>query len=396
MSVYSGPEISNSGLVFHYDSVNKQKSWKGKPTTNLNSSQGLAAVQTISLTYVGLDNGWKKYALSGTWSSGSYPYSMCITTATFIGGLTYSAQALIKTNVRYKFSNFGTLIYVNDPNMVSGGTATTAAIGYDIDGLQIISLKREGVIYSTIYANPTTSQPGYIYSNPTADGVSFNPATDFVWVKDVQVEQNAFCTPYIVDARSNTQALSDLTKTKTITANSLTYDASGTFSFNGTADYLTITNTELGNGNVPWTVNAWVKTITTANGPGLGSILSNANSGPVYSMMGVNAGKIVYWTYQNSAWAQKLGIGKTVNDGMWHMLTWVNYNNYTMSMYVDGVLDSNVPNSTSGNNNPVDRIGGSWAGYFAGSISALNIYNRALSATEIQQNFEAVRTRYGL
>jgi hypothetical protein len=113
-------------------------------------------------------------------------------------------------------------------------------------------------------------------------------------------------------------------------------------------------------------------------------------------MMGVNSGKIVYWTYQNNAWAQKLGVGKTVNDGVWHLLTWVNYSNYTMDMYVDGVLDSNVTNSTSGNQNPVDRVGGSWNGFFPGSIDALSIYNKALTAGEVRQNFNAQRGRFGV
>jgi hypothetical protein len=176
----------------------------------------------------------------------------------------------------------------------------------------------------------------------------------------------------------------------------LTYASDGTFSFNGTTDYLSIPNTQLGNGNIAWTVSCWIKTTTAVNALGLGSVLSNISGGPVYSMMGVNSGKIVYWTYQNSAWAQKLGIGKTVNDGNWHMLTWVNYSNNTMDMYVDGLLDSNVANSTSGNNNPVDVIGRSWAGYFPGSIASLTRYNRALSATEVQQNFAALRGRYGI
>jgi hypothetical protein len=195
---------------------------------------------------------------------------------------------------------------------------------------------------------------------------------------------------------SNTQALRDLTVQNTITASSLTYATDGTFSFNGSADYITIPNTTLGNGNSEWTVSCWMKTTTTTNDLGQGSILSNQSGGPVYSMLGVNNGKIVYWTYQNSAWAQKLGTGKTVNDGNWHMLTWVNYSNYTMDMYVDGLLDSNVANSTSGNNNPVDRIGGSWAGYFPGSIASLMRYTRALSSNEVLQNFASQRGLYGI
>lgn len=168
-----------------------------------------------------------------------------------------------------------------------------------------------------------------------------------------------------------------------------------TFTFNGSTHRGRMQNILLGNGNLEWTATAWIKTTTTVDALGQGSILSNASGGPVYSMMGVNQGKIVYWTYQNSAWAQKLGT-KIINDGQWHFLTWVNYNNFTMSMFVDGVFDSNVANSASGNNNPIDILGASWAAYFSGSISYVSIYNRALTTNQISQNFNALRNRYGI
>jgi hypothetical protein len=166
-------------------------------------------------------------------------------------------------------------------------------------------------------------------------------------------------------------------------------DAGGSLVFDGVDDYVSISTITLGNGNISWTINAWIKTTTTVNGLGQGSVISNSSGGPVYSMLGVNGGKIVYWTYQNSAWAQKLGV-TTINDDNWHMLTWVNYNNYTMDMYVDGVLDTSVANSTSGNNNPLDMIGGSWAARYSGRISNLLIYqNKSLTPQEVLQNYYA-------
>ena len=179
--------------------------------------------------------------------------------------------------------------------------------------------------------------------------------------------------------------------------NSPTYTSTspGFFTFDGVDDYGTLQNTTLGNGNLAWTCSAWVRTTTTVNSLGQGSVLSNASGGPVYSMMGVNNGKIVYWTYQSSAWSQKLGVA-TVNDNVWRMLTWVNYTNSTMDMYVDGVLDSNVANSTSGNNNPIDRLGGSWNSSFSGSISQILIYQSvSLTAAQVLQNFNTARGRYG-
>lgn len=181
--------------------------------------------------------------------------------------------------------------------------------------------------------------------------------------------------------------------------NGPTYNSAngGYITFDGVNDYVVLTNNILlGNGNTNWTVSAWVKTTTTVNALGQGSVASNSSSGPVWSMMGVNNNKIVYWTYQNSAWAQKLG-NKTVNDGTWHNLVWVNYSNYTMNMYVDGIFDAFVANSTSGNNNPINWIGASWAAYFDGSIANVIFYNGiAVSPANIQTNFNAQRKRFGV
>ena len=68
MSVYSGPEIVNDGLVFYYDMDNLTSSWKGAPATNIiysnptwagdGSNQGAFVKESVlvtdnSLTYQG-------------------------------------------------------------------------------------------------------------------------------------------------------------------------------------------------------------------------------------------------------------------------------------------------------------------------------------------------------
>ena len=526
MSLNHSPSIVRDGLVLYYDMSNTQKSFKGAPTTNITPDLGIVQVQSVSCTYVGVEDGWKKYALGGTWTAGTYPYAFAVDAFTCTGGVTYSTGVYVKTNVAPKFAALFTgMNYVNAP-MNLGGTSFSIT---QSDGS--IFVGRYGFQYTS-----TSSQNGYLVSQPVVNQV-FDSAKDFLYIKSGQIEQNSFCTPFVAGTRytnnnlestpsyptwnqsaasasggtltftsgsytnkgtwdlyktysglstgtnytwsalvkkgtatnfivtmNNTQAwdtgpanvfsefsstewkrvsitgttnsgsfnihlgstyntgfrdtvqtggtiliqdvrlqltssqtaIKDLTDQNTIAATSLTYASDGTFSFDGGSNYLTIPNTTLGNGNIEWTISCWMKTTTATNSLGQGSILSNISGGPVYSMMGVNNGKIVYWTYQNNAWSQKLGVGKTINDGNWHMLTWVNYTNYTMDMYVDGALDSNVANSTSGNNNPVDVIGRSWAGYFPGSIASLTRYIRALSASEVSQNFNALRGKYGI
>ena len=222
---------------------------------------------------------------------------------------------------------------------------------------------------------------------------------------NAEVLQNYYQGPIVTDGLVFAVDAGNLVSFEngTTTAHSLTGSIDGTLTngvafnsssggyweFDGVDDQITLsTNINLGNGNIAWTVSAWVKSTTTANSLGKGSVASNDNGGPVYSMMGINSGKMVYWTYQSSAWAQKLGVA-TVNDGDWHLLTWVNYSDTTMDMYVDGVFDKNVTNSTSGNNNPIDTIGNSWAAGFEGEIATLHIYSKSLTAEEITQNYNA-------
>jgi hypothetical protein len=142
--------------------------------------------------------------------------------------------------------------------------------------------------------------------------------------------------------------------------------------------------------SINWTVNAWIRTTTTANGLGQGSIFSNSSGGPVYSMIGVNAGVITYW-YYNNAWLKSNGT-ISVNDGNWHMLTWVNFAGGTMNLYVDGVIDTAGVNSSTQTSNALDIIGASWAAAYQGDIASLQINKeKAFTAAEVQQQYNATK-----
>lgn len=394
MSTHSGPDISNDGLVFAYDMNSTQKSWKGAPTINLatppNDITSIASAGgTKTLNVIDLPTEVKNASPIGQMADQIVGSGWIAWTNTSVTtGLQYMVSWYVKA---YGAQDTITWNWGGSHN----GTRTTFNVSLLSGTVSSLSLVA-GESYNVKYV-----ENGWwrISCSTTMSGSACYPQINYsagVYLCGMQIQQSSFVTPFVNGTRSNTQALLDLTRGNTITATSLTYATDGTFSFNGSTNYLSIPNTTLGNGNVAWTISCWMKTTTTTNSLGGGSIISNISGGPVYSMMGVNNGKIVYWTYQSGAWAQKLGIGKTVNDGNWHMLTWVNYSNYTMDMYVDGLLDSNVANSISGNNNPVDVIGRSWAAYFPGSIASLTRYTRALTAAEVQSNFAAYRGRYGI
>ena len=161
----------------------------------------------------------------------------------------------------------------------------------------------------------------------------------------------------------------------------------GALHFNG--NYASFSTFNMGNGNSDYTFSIWVKTISG------GHILSNSSGGPVTGIFGINNGKM--WNYHyNGSWQSKIG-NTYVQDGKWHQLTWVGYNdgNQSSDWYVDGVLDSSWTGVYYTNNNPLDRLAGSWSGYYYGAIGQFLVYqNRALTSSEVLRNFNATRWRY--
>jgi hypothetical protein len=83
--------------------------------------------------------------------------------------------------------------------------------------------------------------------------------------------------------------------------------------------------------------------------------------------------------------------------GQWyHFIGTFNGTN-TTSLYVNGSLDiqqTNMTNQPTSVNSTVDI--GNYAGSINGRISELRFYNRALSAQEVSQNFNATRGKYGV
>ena len=85
--------------------------------------------------------------------------------------------------------------------------------------------------------------------------------------------------------------------------------------------------------------------------------------------------------------------------GIYHAI--VTNSSTTASLYVNGVLQSFGTSSQSQNNFLVSgadmRIGNNnAASYFTGSIYTARLYNRTLSPTEVLQNYNALKGRFGL
>ena len=89
-------------------------------------------------------------------------------------------------------------------------------------------------------------------------------------------------------------------------------------------------------------------------------------------------------------------------NGLWLLSTYTYINNTSKTLNYNGGIVRGTTSITNANlrtaTSPNDQIGAFTAGsqYFSGSISDIKIYNRALSAAEVAQNYNALKTRFGL
>ena len=185
---------------------------------------------------------------------------------------------------------------------------------------------------------------------------------------------------------------------------------SGIMSFDGANDYVGFTSpnsrfswTPSGAGLNSMTVEMWVK-----SSDGTGRIFSkpwNGNGEYNYwidgAMFGLGAGASAYYLYMTS-----------FATGVWEHIVGV-VTPTTVSAYKGGVLNagpsahgltSNIP--PSGNSNTALAVmtlypygEGSWnypSHAILGDMAVFRMYNRALSANEILQNYNSTKTRFGL
>jgi hypothetical protein len=227
-------------------------------------------------------------------------------------------------------------------------------------------------------------------------GYPTNNTTGFRYITGVQLEEGTFPTAFVDGTRSNTQAILDLTNNNTITASSLTYNSDGTFSFNGSSSYLSpnvISDSMLTTGS--WTMSAVVKFYTVNRG------IDNAifGHGTAANSQGLHLAERSGYVYFGM-YANDLGGSKPISANTWFEITFVfDFATKLKTIYVNGEYDTSrgsVGYSGAGSNFRIGQYPWYARHTANGEISAVRIYNRALTAAEVRQNFNALRGRYGI
>jgi hypothetical protein len=174
--------------------------------------------------------------------------------------------------------------------------------------------------------------------------------------------------------------------------------SNGSWVFDGSDDYMNFGN--ILNSVTELTVNFWIQNpnnnVIVTKGYQKWEIRFNATEFGGY--VGINNGTS-YW----SGIADSYNVNHGTDLTKWNNFTYVlDYLNDTIKFYANSSFKGsiNVPNMFSTHSPAYDlNIGRRTEGgsaYLSGSLSNIQIYNRALSATEIQQNYNATKSRFNL
>jgi len=178
----------------------------------------------------------------------------------------------------------------------------------------------------------------------------------------------------------------------------------GIIAFNGTNQYVNCGyNSIIYNLTTDFAVELWVRWIgavaTTGNGQWMVANVDISNTNGGFQLGYIPGTGFILSTYGNLQ-SVAYNIVPTINT--WYHFVGTKSSTLGYTVYLNGISVANaniLTNAGAASRNlriaHRERDGGS-AGYFPGYIPITKIYNRALSATEVTQNFNALRGRYGL
>ncbi len=406
MAQHYNPHIVTDGLVLSLDKYD-EISYPGEPTTNLISDGrwesaaawsspgwgGYGNSSMISLVTADLPNDSSRGVYGGTgpvvqfgpsgWGSGVSGMQI---------NLNYTDQTAGTVSFWYRTLNTGS------GNMWSGF--------YQYPGLDSrdayisVGSTTDWAFYST--TRTWTNSSGHAYRFITDS--NSHDGTDFTWqLWGIQFEKKSHVTKFVNGSRSATDGWKDLSGNGNhANLTSLTYSTTNIrntpnndFSFDGANNYVDLGNNFDYQGTTLFTIEAWVNADSVS--PVRQFIFAYDTNATQQYGVGLN-GNSPYIEVNGNV---NLESSTTLSTSTWYNIVYV-FESSNTKIYLNGALDSTKGSRTSIQNgtDTTATIGRrNYSGneeYFGGKIDIATVYNRALSSTEVLQNFNAKRGRFGV
>lgn len=390
MSAEAGPNILYNGLVLHLDAANFR---------SYDSRENLFQYsEDFSNSY------WTKVGTTITLNSGIAPdgtNTANLVTSTNSGGSYFERTSAISDTATYTYS-----VYIRGIGSSVGKTLVFGNYNNNTPRQNTsFTLTGEWQRVSATFT-PTQTSLNNLYLHSIGQGATLTTSDTFlVW--GAQLEKSSATSIY-ASTTSSTITRSTIWTDLSGNGNNATlintpiYNSSnnGYFTFNGTTQYGTISESTSLRNISTITIESFFYLNSYAIWAGI--IGRNDNTKSVYGLNFSPSTQRLRFNYNNvSPWTNNVETTATVSTGQW-IYGAATYDGTNVRMYLNGSLDKtqNIGSIVFDTNAgfPIDIAFDNPGAdeYLNGRIGYISIYNRALSNTEISQNFNSLKGRYGL
>lgn len=399
MSAHANPDIVDDSLVFIYD-TDDGKSFKGEPTVNLatdSPSQGGWAggrevldssrkkfrfiVDNFNAS-AGSGQGWRSF----TWDLNSYSGQ----------SVTISATAEVPSASP---GTFAWIMMGQTNTHTSNNSGAGQYMGYSASSerVQKTTTTTEHITWTgTVGSTGTASQPsGHVGFTLWYNGGTIG-VDSYVEVSNVQIEINSHATQFVNGTRSATQGLLDRTGTSTIDISNASFDSNAQMTFDGTDDYF-----EISDPNVSSSDGFSVELIIKPDNPTSSPAVIVPNSGGIDHWIRFDGNGRLYIRMIPAAnsGGQNFITSTELSSGNYHHVVFTFKQSEGGKAYYNGALETSAAATlTALDWSGIWRIGqrGNNTWFLEGELPMLKIYNKTLTTSEVLQNFNATKSRFGL
>lgn len=416
MPSHSGPNTNEEGLVFSFD-VNDYNSFKGQPGINLGSGPNFGYSDSGLSEY---ENGklirWKSYTekvhiptlgvkdvktiewyniYSGYGTDGNY--NCCPTIFTYSPSGWNSTILEPSTEYMYQIIYKSASGYTHPNYMYHYERSADDSQGTEFGVHSTGRRTHLGEGWYHAWGSFTTQSytvKGYFgcwhYEYNTKNKVSLAAVS---LIKGNSVRPPAQFIDEGVTL-SNTEALLDLTGNSTIDLTNVSFNSNAQMTFDGTDDYVNLGDESAWDFGQNGTLEVMVKPTNSTGNNRIWCIDNNSNNLDAY----LNSSG--YNVYMHGG---LVGTTTPLTQNQWNHLT-VTYSGGTIQIYINGVAGTmtgtttgyNITNPSSNNSNLyIGRY--RLSGYnLQGDVDLFKIYSRALTASEITANYNAIKGRFNI
>jgi hypothetical protein len=392
-----GKSSGSESLVFAYDLKDTVNSYKGEPTVNLTTDTPLLSgwqgtftlVDTTSKTFI-IETRQDNAATTSAWRT--YYWNVSSYVGLFIT-ISANVKFVSETNCNFRDFHIGQGNTGSFPLHIAGSSAQDK-VSTSIKPVSKTFMTWSGVVNAT----------GIVGFTQWIHNVTANGGNSFLEVSNIQIESKSHVTPFINGTRSATQGLLDLTGNSSIDLSNVSFDSNAQMTWDGTDDY--VQGAASINYPTVWTdaytleCMMYVPASATWFTTYVSSLIMKGSYAGSHGLVRSNVeNTLAMWVRGDNG---AIAASTTVSRDTWTHIVGV-WTGEQVQIYKNGTLANTAGSARTGTPDGGGwRIGqssaasGNVGNTYEGYLPIVKVYNRALTSTEVVNNYLKYKRQYGL